>query len=287
MADPFPIGSFSFKPRVRRDSIYKDTVYQLLKINLSNDLGDKLINADSLDMIDNDIFLKYFRGLFIETKKATGKGGILSLETIQNDSINGSGLAVYYHNDEKDTTYHSYFISKFSARINSFIHDYSGTRFFSKLNKETSEDSLLYLQPTAGLKSKIYIDNLNSWKDSSNIAINKAEMVFQLDTVASNLVKYPPPLQLLLTFVDDKGGNYLPIDYAFSPTFYGGYLRNDYTYRFNVTQLFEQIMKGIIKERHFYLTTLNKNSEARRVILKGSKSVTGIKFNITYTKINR
>ncbi len=287
LAKPQVLSDFSFKPAIRLDSIYRDTVYQLLKIDLGNALGNKLALADSLKMTDNEVFLDFFKGLYIETKKTQGRGGIMTLETTQNDSINGSAVVVYYHNTEADTSSHAYFISSFSSRVNNFSHDYSGTKFFKNLNKETYEDSLIYIQPTAGLKSRIYVDNLVSWKDSANIAINKAEMVFQLDTIASDLKKYPPPMQLLLTFVDEKGGNYLPVDYAFSSSFYGGYLREDYTYHFNITQLFEQIIKGIVTNKYFYLTAVNKSSEANRVVLKGSKSVTGIKFNITYTKINK
>lgn len=288
LANPEPLATHSFKPKIALDSVYKDTVYQLLKINLGTALGIKLVAADSSDMVDNDAFLNYFRGLYIETEKITGRGGILMLETISNNDIDGSALAVYYHNNELDTTYHPYIISKFSARVNSYSHDYSQAVFYNNLNKETVEDSLIYIQPTGGLKSKIYIDYLSNWKDSAKyIAVNKAEMVFQVDTIASDIHKYPPPNQLLFTFVDKNGGNYLPVDYAFSPSFYGGYLLKDYTYRFNITQLFEQIIDGTVDERGFYLTTVNKNSEASRVVLKGSTSKTGIKFNITYTKLNR
>lgn len=288
LAKPQPLATYSFKPRIRLDSIYKDTIYQLLRINIGNVLGRRLAMADSLDMTDNDVFLKYFKGLYFETEKVTGgRGGLLSLETLANDSINGSGLAVYFHNDKPDTSFHSYVISKFSARVNSYRHDYSQTRFFNTLNMENSPDSLLFIQPTAGLKSKIYIDNLKSWRDSDKVVINKAEMVFQIDTIASDFAKYAPPSQLLLTFIDKDGGNFLPVDYAFSPTFYGGYILKDYTYRFNITQLFTQIIDGKVDEKGFFLTTLNRNSEANRVILKGSTSKTGIHFNITYTRLNR
>jgi hypothetical protein len=288
-AKPNPLTSYSFKPKIQQDSVSLDTAYQLLRIDLGKELGQKLAYADSLDMVDNEVFLNYFKGLYIESQNTDGRGGIISLETIANDSINGSAVVVFYRNNETDTTSlnNAYYISKFSARVNSFKHDYSRTTFFKNLNKETTQDSLLYIQPTGGLKSKIYIDDLLSWKDSSKITINKAEMVFQVDTVASDLRKYAPPYYLLLTFLDDKGGNYLPVDYAFSSSYYGGFLRSDYTYHFNITQLFEQIIKGTVINKGFYLTTLFRNSEANRIVLKGSKSATGIKFNITYTKINR
>jgi hypothetical protein len=77
----------------------------------------------------------------------------------------------------------------------------------------------------------------------------------------------------------------LPADYWFSPTFYGGVLNpTDYTYRFNITQHLQQILEGTVPNNGFFLTTARKNSEANRVVLKGSTSETGIRLVITYSK---
>ncbi len=285
------IGELEYKPKVKLDSIKKDTFYQLINIPIDISLGEKLINADSLQMVNNDVFLEYFKGLYIETEKLTKKGGaILSLETVQLGSFNGSALVLFYSNDEAkskaggDTSLiMPYIISSFSARVNKIEHDYSITPFYSRLNQETFEDSLIYVQATGGLKSRILIDGLSSWRDSVNIAINKAELIFQVDTIASQVKKFPPPKQMLFTVVDSAGKEFLPKDYVFNPSFYGGGLRKDYTYHFNITQHVQEIIDGNAKNLGFYLTPAQKNSEANRVVLKGSKSKTGIKLIITYS----
>ena len=61
----------------------------------------------------------------------------------------------------------------------------------------------------------------------------------------------------------------------------------DYTYRFNITQHLQLLIEEEAKYYGFYLTPAIKESEANRVILKGSKSSTGIKLGITYTKFTR
>jgi len=250
-------------------------------------LGEKLINADSSDVVNNDVFLEYFKGLYIKSEKETSEGGSII-------SLVGTTLRLYYNNDENDeknepdTLYMPYSVSQFSARVNSIEHDYSGTEFFDGLNDETSEDSLIYVQATGGLQSKIYIDDLTNWKDSVNTAINKAELVFQVDTLASEVEKYPPPRQLLFTVLDEDGQEFLPVDYLFSPVFYGGRLNTeDYTYSFNITQHLQQIIDEDAENNGFFLTPARKNSEANRVILKGSKSQPGIKLIITYSKFNQ
>jgi len=292
------IGEKVFTPQIRIDTTANDTLtrlFSLIKVSLDNSLGEKLINADSLQMLNNDVFLEYFKGLYLESEKDVEEGGaILQLDAASNDEFQGSALVVYYNNDENmdkeepDTLLNPYVITPFSARVNSIEHDYSGTRFFEELNQETTEDSLIYVQATGGLRSKIYIDDLTNWKDSVNIAINKAELVFQVDTLASEVEKYPPPRQLLFTVLDENGQEFLPYDYLFSDAYYGGGLNtDDYTYRFNITQHVQQIIDGEAENYGFFLTTAFKNSEANRVILKGSESQTGIKLVITYSKFNQ
>lgn len=286
------LGQLEYTPRVRIDSATADTFYQLITIPLDISLAEKLINADSLQMIDNDVFLEYFKGLYIESEKESDTGGtILSLAASSTDNFQGSALVVYYNNDENraaenpDTLLMPYVISPFSARVNSITHDYTGTPFIGNLNQTSTHDSLIYVQSTGGLKSRILIEDLSAWKDSVNIGINKAELVFQIDTIASEVDKYPPPSQLLFTVVGEEGEEFLPIDYLFSPAFYGGALNpDDYTYRFNITQHMQQIIDGDAENYGFFLTTARKNSEANRVVLKGSNSQTGIKLIVTYSK---
>lgn len=285
-ASTFNLADFDFQPRVKLDSVHQDTTYQLVGIKLDNSLAQKLLLADSLDMVSNEAFLQYFRGLFIKSVGAAGTGAIVSLNLLGSSSISPAAVVLYYHNS-KDTSNMAYYVSENSARINSFNHDYSQTPFYSTLNKEHTVDTLLYIQSTGGLQSKLYLPFLDSWKDSARISVNKAELIFTVDTLASEHKKYPLPDQLFLTYIDDKGKEYLPRDYSFLPLYYGGYLFADKTYRFNITQHLQSIIDGDTRNNGFYLTPSNKNSEMRRVVLKGSGSAMGIRMVITYSKFNQ
>lgn len=294
MASDQLLGEVQYTPRVRLDSVRADTFYQLITIPLDISLAEKLISADSLQMINNDVFLEYFKGLYLETEKIETQGGtILSLEAASSNTFQGSAMVMYYKNDDfveefgTDTTLiMPYIISQFSARVNRIAHDYSGAPFYEGLNSTETEDSLIYVQSTGGLKAKILIDDLTAWADSTNIGINKAELIFQLDTVASRIDKFMPPLQMLFTIIDEDGNEFLPADYVFSPAFYGGKLRSDYTYHFNITQHLQQIIEGTAKNYGFFLTPAQKNDEANRAVIKGSKSKTGIQLIVTYTKFS-
>ncbi|MBN2635220.1 MAG: DUF4270 family protein, partial [Prolixibacteraceae bacterium] len=127
---------------------------------------------------------------------------------------------------------------------------------------------------------------LTSWADSVNTAINKAELIFQIDTVASQIDLFAPPSKLLLTYIDTADVERLPADFSFSSNYFGGVLNtDDYTYRFNITQHLQNIIEGT-ENRGFFLTTGQLADRANRVVLKGSTSVTGIKLIITYSKFN-
>ena len=302
MASPRMIGQLEFVPKIALDTTTSDTILQVIKIPIDVSVAKKLISADSINLISNDAFLDYFKGFFVETEKLNSDpGAILTLETAKSNESSGSALVVYYNNDENkalitpDTLNMAYYITEFSARVNSFSHDYSSAYFYNNLNSETKKDSLIFIQTMGGLESKIQIENLSSWKDSVAVigkdyiryAINKAELIFQVDTSIVDIKKFPPPKQLLFTYIDSTGQQFLPKDYFFSPDFYGGALASDYTYRFNITQHLQQIINGTIENRGFYLTAANKNSEANRVVLKGSTSNKGIRLVITYTKVRQ
>lgn len=279
-----PLGSYDFKPKVLLDSVYKDTLYQLVGIKLDHSLAQKLISADSTDMINNEAFLNYFKGLYIKPEPVQNGGAIVSLDLIPTSSFQGSALILHYHN-AADTLTKAYYITNFSARVNGYRHDYSQSAFYQNLNKETIEDSLIYIQSTGGLKSKLYIPGLENWKDSANIAINKAELIFPVDTTLSEYRKYPLPNQLFLTYINENGRERLPRDHSFYSRYYGGFLQTDLSYRFNITQHMQAIIDGEVENNGFYLTPVYKNNEMRRAVLKGSSSKHGIRLIVTYSKL--
>lgn len=292
------LGEKNYVPKFKLDSLSttygstkknpKDTVIQEIAIKLDQKLIQKLMAADEATWSDNDKFMQYFKGLYVEAGDLNQGGAIMKIYTL----ASGSRMVMHYHNSEKDSLYYNYNINENAARVSRFAHDYSTTAFAANLDKEVAMDSLIYLQTTGGLRTKILIPNLGTWSDSTNFAINQAELIFQVDTIVSDTAKYLPPEQLVLTAigVDDKGKEieYLPSDVAFSSSYYGGtYNSTDKTYRFNIAKHMQEVIeKKEGKENHgFYLATAFRSASIRRVALKGATSKTGIRLEITYSKI--
>ena len=271
------IGTGHFIPKFRTDSLQTDTTEQVIRVPLNKSFGSNLLGIDSLKMTSNDDFLKIFKGLFISSTPINRKGTLVSV------NATASMIVLYYHDAASDTLGFAYRVTANSANVASYAHDYSLARFYPNLNKEINTDSLIYIQPTGGIKSKILVPSFTTWKDSANYAINKATITFHADTIMSDYRRYAMPDRLYLT-LDSLGTEIFPADSQLSSSYYGGfYDATTATYTFNVTQHLQQIIAGSKQNYPFYLVQSERNFSARRVVLKGLGSSKPVELNIAYT----
>ena len=301
------LAEMSYVPKFRIDTTTQDTLFNIIKFTLDTSLAQRLIEftVPATEEFPNDRFIEYFKGLYIEAGDLDQGGSIMKIVPGVVDAkkkILNTEMKLYFYKAGAtkldSTTLDSmiYSVNSASARVSRFEHDYTTTSFAANLNNLEQQDSLIYLQTTGGLSSKIFIPQLNLWKDSTNCAINKAELILQVDTSYIETLLMPPPEKLILSLIDSVGGIYskkrtliFPSDVAFSEEYYGGtYNKKDGTYRFNLAKHLQEIIKKVqYKDKNygFYLTTDDKNAIFRRVVLKGATSKTGIRFDITYSKI--
>ncbi len=287
------LGAKNYTPKFKLDSLSstygstkknpKDTTIQELRIKLDQKLITKLMAFDyGNSESPNDLFIKYFKGLYLEAGDLNSGGAVMKINTL----ASGSNMAIHFHTSKTDSLIYKYNLNSSSARVSRFAHDYSKTAIAAHLDKTDVQDSLIYLQTTGGLRTKILIPNLGTWSDSTNFAINKAELVFQVDSTITDLTKFLPSEQLVLTAIDKDGKEYFPSDLAFSSLYYGGtYNSADKTYRFNIAKHMQEVIEKKKENYGFYLSTAFRSSSFRRVVLKGATSKTGIKLDIAYSKI--
>jgi len=283
LASTEPIGTKTFIPYFRTDSLQRDTTEQVISVRLKNSFGTYLLGIDTTKMKDNDQFLNVFKGLYIGATPISRKGTLVSI------NASSSILVLYYHDSKSDTLGFAYRVSENSANVSSYFHDYSHARFFPNLDPDplvnTNLDSLIYIQPTAGIKSKILVPTLSAWKDSTQFAINKATLTFHVDTIMSDYRRYSMPSRLYLMAIDSTEAEVFPADSQLSSSYYDGFFYGPTaTYSFNVTQHLQQIISGKIKNKGFYLVQSDRNNTAQRVVLKGLGSSKPVELNISYTR---
>lgn len=279
LASPVVIGTASFIPKFKTDSAQTDTTTQYVRFRLDPSVGNRLLKMDSLKMISNEEFLKYFKGLYVEATATGRKGTLVGL------SAAGSAMGLYYHTATKDSLFFAYNVTSNSANVAAFSHDYRNSQFGSHLNQELIQDTLAYLQPTGGTKVKINIPSLSKWKDSTKYVISKASLVFYVDTLVTDPRRYGMPYNLYLKYLDSSGAEAFPKDSELSSSYYGGlYDATTASYTFNITRHVEQIIKKEIESTSFYLVHANRSGSADRVVLKGGNSSRPIELHIKYTR---
>lgn len=253
---------------------------------LPDELANRLISADSADLVDNDAFVQFFKGFYIQSEPVS-EGGVIY--NIHSESVL-SELTLYY-TDTISKTY-NFAIDQVANKVNIFNHDYSN---IPGINDENIEYSKAYIQSMSGLKVKIKIPGLSSWAefyDSEKIIINKAEFVFSINENESYFDEYLPNNDLVLSAIniEDSSKQLIPSYLKLNSSGYYQYVGESYDpetngYTFNITSYFQSIIMTNTETLGFYLYTANSATTANRVVLNSGNNSDPIKLKITYSKL--
>lgn len=238
----------------------------VLKINLQNQFGQKILDFGNDILKDNESFLEEFYGLGLS---AEAQNTMLYL----NPDGTNSYLKIYYHNDESgsDTLSLDFELGGDAARIN----------LFNKKNGSSilEDDSRIYIQSMAGYKVKITINNTDSIESLlDQKIINKVTMSFNIEDLSQS--EYAAHEKLVLVRVDDKGNNIFLSDFTIEgDEFFGGNLVNN-QYTFNITRYFKQLLNNDLYTNILYLLPAGAAVNANRAILNHD-----IKLQIFYSEL--
>jgi hypothetical protein len=237
-----------------------------LRIKLSNNFGQEILNFENEGLKDNETFLENFKGISVI---ANAQNTMLFL----NPTGSNSFLKIYYHNDESglDTLSLDFELGGDAARINLF-----NPKPLANLNQE--EDKV-YIQSMAGYITKIAINNTDSLKSMlQGKSINKVTMSFDVPQGSQN--EYAAHDKLYLVRVNEEGNNVFLTDFTIEgETHFGGRLEVD-KYEFNITRYFYQLLNNEIYTNDLYLLPAGAAVNANRTIL--SKD---IKLTIHYSEL--
>lgn len=246
---------------IRKDT---QTVSNVLRIRLDTALGRRFAGFDTTatgGFGSDSLFKTMFRGLAVQA--GTG-GNSLAYFTLADQSK--TKLTVYFRarrNGVTDTASVDFVhnqrqrftgVPVAGGQANSIIR-MPGGGWASYLTNGTAEDDKVYLQSTPGSLATIRIPALDTM---SNAIVHLAELIaYRIPTPLDHLLT--PPAQLMLDRVNQAGDtaftleNDFPVSLnsAVSYSTFGGQLRSDNTYRFNISRH----VQGIItrKERNAVL----------------------------------
>lgn len=251
----------------------------IIKIVLPLELAQDFVNpANVSKFVDNTAFIKYFNGLYVTTGDVASGGCIFSLNLIDADSK----MVLNYN----DTASYDFYINNKSAIINMFEHDYSTAS--AEIQAAIADTSVLrelcYVQSLGGLKTKIKFPDLENYFDTTNIAINKAQLVVTVKNGTGNGTYAPPP-KMTLVAITESGTYDFITDYKLNNGNFGGSLDSDeYTYRFNIPFHIQEIINGNEDYGIYLFATDNRTIPYRAVIVGNDDSENSMKLELYYSK---
>ena len=294
---PTMLASKTFRPAIH-DSVrvYGVKTAPHLRINLnqySNYFGNKIISTPASILADNNSFVEYMKGLYIETAKVNYSGALIQFKPV----APYSKIIVYYHNtDRGDSLSCDLVITSASARFTHIDHNQyldAGNDFKQQvLNHDTTLGrNQLFLQGLGGVRIKVRLPFLNDFAKSGVIAVNNALLVLKNITTDTTLA---PPPSLTLMQIDSAGYYSFLIDENEGPEYFGGtYNKTARTYSFRITRHVQSILLGKTQNKDLCIMVNNPIKsllDPNRIIVNGTQpvlpsvSTDRLQFQIIYTR---
>ena len=300
MVDYSPVdhaNAYQFKPcpRTAMHVVGNDTVHHaIIRIPLSTTMGEYLMNLDSTAYTQPDYFKDAFKGFYVTCDPVSQPGAITSLSLTDNTN---TLLQLYYHHadtPEKAMRY-DYYVTSSDVFFNHIEHDYTqgSPGFVDQLvngNVETGQQTV-YLQCMGGVRTRIYLPNLEHWGDSldgSYIVINEAKLVLPvLESSVDSIFRLPTSF-VLLGFNADSTTYLLP-DYYEGTSYYGGsYNSNEQAVIFRISEYMQSVISEK-KENHGLSLGINgAGYNAHRMLINGPEATENSKMRleVTYSLVN-
>jgi hypothetical protein len=288
------VGSAIFKPRPSDSVKVLGKKYAPhLRIKLNSSLAQKFFYASGqATMADNNAFLDFFKGLKIETDAVSSGGSLLLFDL----ASSLSKMTLFYKkNATEDSLQFNFVINENCARFNNYNHhSYSHASSEFKQNVISVHDTLtsgkknLYLQAMAGIKVKILFPYIKNFVTNNQVAINKAELIMNINDLGLSTNPFGPPGRLALVKCNGSGTNTFVIDQFEGDTHFGGiYNSTNKQFKFNITRYVQGILNNTITNEGLYLMVSGAAIYPNRVVLKGTDILNSgrFKLKLTYTKI--
>lgn len=257
--------TFQFKPKTYLFGT-EDSLAPQLRIPLKTSLGTRLLQpTDPAALESDENFQSYFKGLKVEA--GSYPMGVVALDLT---NIN-SKITVYYRFDNgglADTTFYEFPVTSDCGRYSRLQHFYQYATQ-PELQSLTTVDTIanqsnMYLQAGAGVKTKLVLPNLLDLQLSAGRIVNKAELIvpFELDS------RYSPTTQIFI-FYQNSEGTLVALPDQFSGTIGGGLELSNKRYRFNITQYVQKVTSGELENAPLFIVSGAAGVSVNRTILHG------------------
>lgn len=288
----------------------------VLKIPVNTDFA-KAIFTNTVDLQSNIVFQKKYKGFYISSEGTNlnpiSNQGIISKFDMDHD-LSGFYLRYKIGSANDTNSFKFNFKGTEAVRFNTVKYQANqGASYLltKQLEGDTSVGAQnLFLKGLGATKIKVNIPFLKNYTDSFKVAVNRAEIIFNIDpTFITSSGKYNAPPRLALIPIDQSGIDTIPFDYqtAYDADRYNGYYdKENSRYVFNIARHIQAIFNNKIKNNGFILAVSNpdysynyylngvkhlmyrRDNYSERVVLAGAnKSSIKPKFNLSFIKYKK
>lgn len=290
------IGTTPFQCYLKPNTVHKNDSVQTnptIRIPLKKSFGKTkfMDKSGSDELSNNDKFLAYFKGLFIQAQAINNNGSIVYVDML--DAI--SSLTIYYHNDQKTNLKHSFVVNKSAERFSTVNHfDYAHANTSLKkqiIEKDYSEaEENLFVQASGGIKALIHFPYLQNMFKGKKVMIYKAELVVTRYEGDYSVFFQPPALDLYYKKDSTASTSYYLTDYLMGPEYFGGiYHKQTNEYRFRITQYIQKLLLEGTANYPLHLVVKGAATKANRMMLYGvnpKNNKNRLRLELTYSFIN-
>ena len=282
------LGSVDYRFNMK-DSMWEGSnrVHAHIRLPLDNAFGEKILaKSGQPELSDNESFLKFIKGLYVVAEKKNTGGAIAGINLLSSFSR----LAIFYHNDE-DTLISNFVINENTARVQNYNHDNYQNASAAFVSQVINKDSALgqqnvYLQSMAGVKTFLRFPHLIDYVKDGPIALNKAELLLNVDALYED--SEGPPTEIVLVKQTVDGLLKFPIDEKEGAFFFGGaYDKDKKMYYFTITRHLQSILDGDEEDYGMYLLIKGSGVTPRRVVFGGPGATNGMRLRLYYTEVGK
>ncbi len=287
-------NGFQFRPRPHSkvNIVGVDTLAQpVIRIPLSQELGNKLMTLDTAVYSSPDLFKAQFPGLYV-TCSPVGQNGAISSINLTNNEY--TVMQLYYHDattPDKPMRY-NYYITSSDVYFNHIDHDYAqGNPDFTSqvLDGQTaSGQQRVYLQTMGGVRTYLKFPNLDHWADTlegCHIVVNEAKLIVPIVTATLDSVYTAPRNFILLGFNADSTTYLLP-DYYEGTNYFGGTFNSSQKcVTFRVSEYLQRVIMEKKENNGLCLGINGASYNAQRMVVGGPEATEGerMQLKVTYS----
>lgn len=292
-------GMNLIKPNTRDSvSVGDEMVAPQLRIPLDTSFVHRIFEESLNGPISAEKFVSLIKGICIKVdgdQQNLRRSGMIYFDTFRANSQ----LTMYYRNTNPDpndpnaetlVVAYPFDIRSNTGKYEDFDQDYSyATGSLARQvngQKELGQRDL-FVQAMSGTKLRIELPTIESLKDSTNIAINKAELILPARTSFGRSLAVPT--RMFLFGLDEDERIYV-LDDQLDGVINGFYDETIPGYRFIITRQIQQIILGQKENFGFEVVTNRAGDSANRVVLNGpdypsaENPMNNLKLTVTYTK---